>query len=246
MNESVKNALKQIGLTSPLPQDVYENKVLGIKKLGKKYFDTFDKVIDMETGEVKNAQIYKLYKVKNTNEELSVLASNQGYSTIYQVMLEWLVSFYGNKAPATVLEIGCDNGLLIQALERLWSVDKVVGLDNLNESIIMAKKLANRFGSKAQFEKADILKKIDLKVGFDCVLMPFLLHEIAWQDNSYFYENLHSIMNEPGKLITINRFPSAEQEAELIVLMEKNGFKLEIQTNIFVMDEKFPVLVFSK
>jgi hypothetical protein len=28
--------------------------------------------------------------------------------------------------------------------------------------------------------------------------------------------------------------------------MKKNGFTLELQTNIFVFDEKFPVLVFSK
>jgi len=186
MNESVKNALKQIGLTSPLPQDVYENKVLGIKKLGKKYFDTFDKVIDMETGEVKNDQIYKLYKIKNFNDELSILVSNQAYSPIYKTMLEWLANYYVEQAPSTLVEIGCDNGLLLQALERLWSVDKAVGLDNLNESIIMAKKLANRLGSKAQFQKADILKKISLKERFDCVLMPFLLHEIAWKENLLF------------------------------------------------------------
>jgi 2-polyprenyl-3-methyl-5-hydroxy-6-metoxy-1,4-benzoquinol methylase len=246
MDDVIQTTLQKIGLSGPLLPEIYEDKILAIKKVGKKYFDTFDKVIDLETGEVKNDQMHKLYKVKNSHEELSILVSNQAYSPIYKAMLEWLSNFYGERSPTSLVEIGCDNGLLLQALENLWSLDNTVGLDNLNESIIMAKKLAHRFGSKAQFQRADILKKISLKEPFDCVFLPFLLHEITWQDNSYFYENLHSMLNESGKLITINRFPSPEQEAELIVLMERNGFELDVQTNIFVMDEKFPVLVFKK
>jgi 2-polyprenyl-3-methyl-5-hydroxy-6-metoxy-1,4-benzoquinol methylase len=241
-DNKIRKILKRIGMLPPCDHELYIEKMLGLGKDAIKYFDLIDSYVETEQSEP--GQMVKIYRAKNKNIKVSLLASSQAYSKIYEVFLIWLESNLAD-TPKSIVEFGCDNGMLTQALKGLYPSAELCGIEKIKESVICAKKLADLNGVSTKFIQADIKKRITLDQSFDLVLIPFVLHEVELS-NSEIFDNIKRLTNLDSLIITVNRFPEPEQAQSLKNSFEANNFINEYESYLYVDEERFPIQVFRK
>ncbi len=121
-----------------------------------------------------------VYILKNATLALSVAVTSQYCSQMYTEFLRW---FLGRRFPAphTVLDVGCDNGVLTCFYATAYPEAQVVGIDRCAEGIACARELARRLNlANVRFEIRDLL---DLGVMFpdgcfDLIVSSTVFHEV--------------------------------------------------------------------
>jgi SAM-dependent methyltransferase len=237
--------LSRLNLVGPLLQEEYINQVELLGKDGDKFLTAID--LAVQAGFTPD-RWKKIYKLKNKNKKLSQIVSSHSYSNNYRAMLDWLQGNYNDK-PLSVIELGCENGLFTQCLQLLFTDAEVVGIDVVKDAILIAKKLAhdNRLQS-ISFYQENLVKPLKLQKKFDLVVAPFFFHEFVDADDSAWHnllDNLKKITEPDSKIIAFNRFPYDEMTSDFHERMHSVGYQLVNTDTLRVVDEAFPISVFS-
>lgn len=125
-------------------------------------------------GESDNAAFYKL---KNSSTELS-LAISGGFDGVFiRQTCNYIASVADKYRNCTrILEVGCDCGILSCFLGRTFPASQIVAIDQCEDSIAVAKELAQRLGvSNVTFLHADSHDLPDEK--YDAIISIRVMHE---------------------------------------------------------------------
>lgn len=251
----IDEIMQHLELVGPLEQSKYIQIMESqFGNTATKFMDAIDRMMGLD--DVKDANWPAIYRRQSKNMEMSHLATAQSNTSIYRAMLEWIDAEY-DTPPATVCEIGCNNGLFTLAVGKLWPNSRLVGVDKVRESLALSPKFAAKYDvPNCEFKWLNILKDSACQqLGeFDLVLAPFVVHEIVQDDGSYpvaMGRNLRKLVLRQGRLITINRFPYSKlQQPQLSDALAVSGFACLKEGKILVEHaesgvESFPICVYE-
>ena len=176
------------------------------------------------------------YEIKNSSIDLSLYVGEQFNSGIWRAFASWLV---GEELPIprTVLDIGCENGILTCLLASMSPASKVIGIDCVEAAILAARELAARLKlENVTFEKIDARQFLTKHMGnFSIITAILSMHEILkfpggrtpfhWEEPYWsleqvrltsidhpvvaFLEQVRSALTPSGLFISLDRSPSS-------------------------------------
>lgn len=167
--------------------------LLYIKSLGFRYIRTqnqFDELLQKELGADTAKRLHTFfgnrsegkfddhdfYEYKNSNEKISLTVSGLFDNDIYRKACNW-ISKNINHFGRTILDIGCDNGIMSCFIAQLLPNSRIIGIDRCPSGIEIAKKLAQRLGlTNVEFLVSDILY-LAPNYKFDTVFSMRNMHE---------------------------------------------------------------------
>ena len=250
MNDTVSDILNELGLTGPLPQAAYVERVRQFGEAGERFLQQ----VDRSLAQGFSPGLWReIYAAQNADPELSRLITAHTSAPLHAAILNWLDTIPA--APRSFAEIGCNNGLLTLALARLWPQADALGVDSEPDAIAVARRLAMQHRQEnVQFYCADLTQAdavADIEPA-EWLLAPFLFHEVLAEnpDPAPLIANLQRLLAQGGRLITINRFPPQrlnpqQQAQQLKDTLAQGGWKpLDIEW-LQVGAETFPAVVFG-
>lgn len=89
-----------------------------------------------------------VFAAKNASLRLSLAASLLWSAELYAQQVDLLKRLASGLSPGTILDIGCEQGLLTCLIAELWSNAQVTGFDRSPEAIACAGQLAEELGIK--------------------------------------------------------------------------------------------------
>ncbi len=179
----------------------YFNAVGIIARLSEEEFDQslfqhygFDATEYLEAVKDKKRQERRAALVKTGNLELVLADCSKLDGTRYEAILSWLAEA-NLPQPSSVLDIGCDTGIMTCFYSMLFPQATITGIDASADAIECARKLAAKLQLKnVQFIKADVLHlPNDLKgQKFDLVCSTFAADRFLswWPGHEYTVEDL--------------------------------------------------------
>lgn len=189
-----------------------------------------------------------VYPLKNATLALSIDVTFQYYNRLYQEFLDWFCRSQFSE-PQSLLDVGCDNGMLTCFYASLYPRAEVVGIDKGEEGIRCARELANRLELvNARFEVCDLhtLGEIFPDRSFDLIVSTAVFHEVLdFQDHSWqvqwkadvasgpqhsrflkIVKGLLRLLVEGGTFVSMERCPDAPTLAWWIRLLNGSGLRL--------------------
>jgi SAM-dependent methyltransferase len=122
-----------------------------------------------------------VYRLKNATLALSIDVTAQYYNQMYREFLTWFCRAR-LAAPKSLLDVGCDNGILTCFYATRFPAAEVIGIDKCDEGIACARELASRLKlPNARFEAHD-LRKLDgafPEQSVDLVVSTAVFHEVV-------------------------------------------------------------------
>jgi len=190
------------------------------------------------------------YATKNATPDLSVAVSTQEFLPIHEAFLTWLVTAYP-EPPRSVLDLGCESGVLTLALAKLWPGSDFVATDKEDAAIRVAKTLAARVGvTNSLFHRQELrgLPATLKGAEFDMVLAACVFHEVLkpsgdqsltslsidhtpeWDvSNISSVNDAVALLSPNGTFVSVNRWPGAEETLRWIRLTEKSGLQIDLE-----------------
>lgn len=174
----VVDFLKELGFRPSKSAEEFQKQLRA--KLGEaRAKETFEWIVRRGQGELKDAEFYPY---KNGSFDVSMALSGLYDSPFVRQICESLAAnqaVFGKR----ILEVGCDNGVIACFIARLCLDSQVVGIDLYEESIAVARQLAQNLGiQNVEFKVCDVTKGMD--ESFDTVVSNRMLHEVAPVDFS--------------------------------------------------------------
>jgi tRNA G46 methylase TrmB len=126
-----------------------------------KFMETVDQRHKLDHSSPEYAQVMdKQYALKNKSLEFSIEISSQYNGRFYAGFLDLVSGLSFEPAPATILDIGCDNGILTAFYAEHFPNAKVLGIDRCKEAIAAAESLNDRLGlTNLSFAHADAFEQ---------------------------------------------------------------------------------------
>jgi hypothetical protein len=149
-------------------------------KFGKETLDAVKKYISARGGDEESEEKHDnlaFYKLKNSSAELSLFISGGFDGDFIRQTCNYIASVADKYGDCTrILEVGCDCGILSCFLGRTFPTAQIVSVDQCEESIAVAKKLAQRLGvANITFRHADIYDCAEDK--YDAIFSIRVMHE---------------------------------------------------------------------
>ena len=143
--------LKAIGLRRPLSKNQF------VARLSRQYGNLGDQIIDEINDRSYGSFTADFWETKNSRESLSLLLSSQFNWEFYQHYLPWFDDSITSSRVDSVLDVGCDNGILTCYYANRFPSARIVGIDKCHNAISIAQSLANRLNLKnVSFEHGDL------------------------------------------------------------------------------------------
>lgn len=121
-----------------------------------------------------------VYPLKNTSLALSTDVTSQYCNQIYRVFLSWFCR-ERFPAPSSLLDVGCDNGILTCFYALRYPEAEVVGVDKSEQGLACARELADRLHiANVRFEVCDLqdVQGSFPEQDFDLILSTTVFHEV--------------------------------------------------------------------
>jgi SAM-dependent methyltransferase len=244
----IEEVLRQLGLTGPFDQDEY---VAHMTRSYSPYAVRFMDAVDTaHAAGFSQARWNRLYELKNKHAEMSRYVSAHEYTSIYRSVLQWLTKSVDVRL-RSIVDLGCENGLLTLCLASMYPEATVVGIDRIPAALRTARSFTmDGYEDRVSFALADIsrigsLAKVDPA---ELVVASLVLHEVLDLPDSAKYRagaGLAHLVEQGGSLITINRFPRpAEQIPRLSEVLALGGLALVAEDEVLSGAESFPVGVY--
>jgi SAM-dependent methyltransferase len=119
-----------------------------------------------ERGGSKDESDIEFYRLKNVSLAFSIEATLGYQGDFYRHFLRWFIAQHrtsGLAAPHSILDIGCDNGLLTCFFGLFFPDARVEGIDRCAEGIERAREVADLLGlGNVTFRRADVLTPAEL------------------------------------------------------------------------------------
>ena len=177
MHAKVRAVLNQLGVKEISPIYNKETQRLLRATYGRKRADELTEIIESRAEKSFTGGGSRFYDLKNAVLDGSLLLSASFEYDYYVNLLSVLIEKQ-DVIGESVLDIGCDCGILSCAIALLFPNTKVVGIDRCNKAITCAEELAKRNSIKnVSFEKADIMSFNH--ASFYTILSSKLIHEAA-------------------------------------------------------------------
>jgi SAM-dependent methyltransferase len=166
-----------IGVGLPKSEAVFVKN--GRKRFGR-IFDEMMRVIEARA----DGSIEDPYETKNSSLELSLYIGEYYNSAIWRAFAQWLIR-EELPTPQSVLDLGCENGILTCLLASIWPGSKVVGIDASEAAVVAARELAARLKlQNVTFEKIDELQFLTREVNkFSFITATLSMHEMLQLPN---------------------------------------------------------------
>jgi SAM-dependent methyltransferase len=229
MKLNTKNYYHNIGLSDLKPWATFESK---IRRKYNELYNNFTDIVEQRSKGIK----LNPYDIKNSDLDFSLAITSQYFGNYYKELFKWFENANISE-PQTILDIGCDNGILTCYLAILFPNAKIVGVDKISNSIKLAKQLASKFNiNNVNFIESDILNLNESK--FDLIVSSLFFHEALNSDNintvsfqeavtldpdnalsnysvkhTPLLKTLTNLLNIDGILITIDRIQNTAQLA---------------------------------
>lgn len=169
----VESYLRTVGLGGCQEQDDFRKRLREIHgPIGEQ---TLQGIAAGEEGQ--DADIYPL---KNSTLALSIDVTSQYYNQMYRNFLDWFCRAQF-PAPKSLLDVGCDNGVLTCFYATRYPAAQVVGIDRCEEGIACARELAYRLKlANVRFEVCDLRRLAGTfpEQSFDLILSTTVFHEV--------------------------------------------------------------------
>ena len=146
------------------------------------------------------------YPLKNVSIEFANAVASQFDRSKLQSVAQWLIQNIKGIDGCDILEIGCDNGILLCFLARSFPEANFVGIDSNEQAILLATQRAKFLNlNNVIFKKASIADRsfVDFDKKFDLVIAVALFHEIfddggigSAEESVSIYRSQHSIEEE--------------------------------------------------
>ncbi|MFQ5960575.1 MAG: class I SAM-dependent methyltransferase [Candidatus Methylomirabilales bacterium] len=121
-----------------------------------------------------------IYVLKNTTLALSIDVTSQYCSQMYEQFLAWFLRARF-PTPKSVLDVGCDNGILTCFYATVFPEAEVVGVDKCEQGIRCARELSGRLNlANVRFEVRDLLnlEGVFPDQSFDLIVSTTVFHEV--------------------------------------------------------------------
>ena len=239
-----------LGLRRPLSEERF------VDRLSRQYGKLGDQIIDQINERASGNLTDDFYEAKNSNKGLSLLLSSQFNWDFYHHYLSWFDDSITSEKITSLLDVGCDNGILTCYYAYRFPDAAVVGIDRCSNAISVAKMLANRLNLKnVSFEQCDIVdtQKILTSKRFS-VITATMVFSSAYRIPSFpdpldsskmsqtgssdciaALQMLKSLMSATASIITVERLTSPAayywwskvlSDAQLAIRWERNAILL--------------------
>ena len=230
-SESVVRYLEDVGFVPRLVADDFW------KKLLNDYGDlahNFQALVDQRrTGEAGTAEylagVDTLYRLKNASLDFSVAITSQYFGRLYESYLAMVESLGLDRRAKSVLDVGCDNGILTSFYAKHFAKATVVGVDRCAEGLKCATDLAGRLNHPRPSYMhtdafADVLHPNLTQCRWDIVFMTLCGYEqLDRQPDTHqaIAQRLFRYLS-PGGTLVVMEYPSTELLADLQMLARKD------------------------
>lgn len=200
----------------------------------------------------------RLYDVKNQNLLLSLNVSNFS-ADLYQKYFEWFIHHIMH-TPERILDLGCDNGIVLCFYAMLFPDSKVIGIDRNPNGLQCAQELAKKLKlTNVTFLKMDYRKILEYfsRNSFDLITSLRSFHEMIGEfseeplERDYLLGNVHSLLKDgSSEFITCERLVGMESFAMWKDLLNKAGLKIQesdfIDFHEIGQEQQIPIIVASR
>ncbi len=175
-----------------------------VERLERRYpreYVSFTELVEQRANGFDRADIYEL---KNSSLEFSLLTGAVYRGAVHRAVMRWVSE--RKYAPSTVLDLGCDNGILTCFYALLWPDASVTGIDISAAGVARAKDLASLLGvSNASFVVSSIedFATSEREGQFSLAITTTVIHEAAYfetleEDGSWFQDEAFAPAFEPS------------------------------------------------
>lgn len=215
--------LNTMGLRRPLKKGRF------VDRISRQYGDLGDQLLHQINERYYGNLTDDFWETKNSDATLSLLLSSQFNWEFYQHYLSWCDGSIVPSEVESLLDVGCDNGILTCYYAYRFPNARIVGLDKCRNAISVANLLADRLNLKnISFEVGDVIDtpKILKSKSFSLITaiqffssaygLPSFINHIDLptisdprsSDRITALQTLKSLMNATASMITADRLTS--------------------------------------
>jgi len=160
-----KKHLKTLGLKRELTWEALQEHMAS--KFGVESLDDLDKMEEYAGSSLG-------YAIKNKNYDQALYLGGAFHGDILESICDWIYKnqhLFGD----SILEVGCDTGVITSFLGKLFPEKKIVAIDRDPHAVEFSKKTCEKLGvGNVEFLCLDLM---DMKETFDTVLLSRVVHE---------------------------------------------------------------------
>lgn len=197
-----------------------------VKKLGQEMTDAFEKSFDerAEHNQSERAEI-KFYDFKNETLNGSLVVSGVFDSSFYRNMCNWFSKHRDLFAEdKTILDVGCDCGILTCFVARCCPDAEVTGIDRSANAVARARELAEKLGvTNVRFEQV-ALKNV--KETYDTVICTRVTQENVREPINNIFDTFYNLSEPYRKVLTkfLTELTTPVAEEGKLILGDMIGF----------------------
>jgi SAM-dependent methyltransferase len=211
-----------------------------------------------------------LYPFKNASLDLSLAISSQELQPFQEQYLGHVLRICRH-APASILDLGCESGVLTCALAKQWPNARVVGVEINKQAARVARELIARHRLKnveitvGSISEESTLRSLSTNQ-FDLVSASCVFHEVLktssgtdddperfsiadtpdWKPaNANSLATVRQVMGPTSVMVTSNRWQSAAWAYRWVRLTEVMNFEMDMTLSQMIVcgDERLPITV---
>lgn len=170
---TVESYLRSVGIRGYQPRKAFW------ERLTAKHGPIAKKVADAISAREEGHDV-DVYSLKNNTLSLSIDVTSQYHNQMYSEFLSWFLRRKFPK-PKSLLDVGCDNGILSCFYAMLYPEAEVVGIDRCERGIACACQLASMLElTNIRFEVRDLLnlEEASPDQSFDLIVSTAVFHEV--------------------------------------------------------------------
>jgi SAM-dependent methyltransferase len=157
----------------------YQDREVFRERLREKHGPIAEKVAHAISAREEGENV-DVYVLKNSTLALSIDVTSQYCNQMYSDFMRWFLR--GNFAtPKSLLDVGCDNGIVTCFYATVYPEAQVVGVDKCEQGIACARELAGRLHlANVRFEVRDLLSPDGMfpDHSFDLIVSTTVFHEV--------------------------------------------------------------------
>lgn len=268
MKKLIESYFRKVGMDADLDGKVFQ------ERLSAKHGRIADRIADAISAREEGEDV-DVYVLKNNTLALSIDVTAQYCRRMYEAFLVWFLRARFPK-PQSLLDVGCDNGILTCFYATVYPDTKVVGVDRCEQGIGCARELAERLNlANVRFVTRDLLNLDSLfpNQSFDLIVSTAVFHEVLevpeelpeisidpipiGPDESHSVKIVtglsHLLPEETGRWLSMERWPDASSLAWWIRVLNQAGLRVSADQSTLLtfctMDgeqEALPILVATR
>lgn len=245
----IADVFKVMGVhTDPLKGMAFERKLLEFGEQGKKFLTMFkDRAKNGISGTL------DVYRLKNSSYKFSNLIFDQFDSDRICRLIFWFAGYSElDMENKTLIDIGCDTGVFICSLAKIFPEAKFVGVDPCQEALSIARERAQRLGlSNVEFRKGswqDVTQsgatdKFDYV--FSSMIWQEIFKDLDGQAQASLVQSVGNILRSGGSYIVMERLPD-EGIAWFSQVLEGAGLRIDNQHSCWICYQSSAVAMGKK